>query len=138
VVEDDANIRNLNTEVLIQFGYQVDAAPDGAAAWNTLQSENYHLVVTDNDMPKVTGVELLKMLHAARMTLPVVMATGMLPKEDFSHCPWLLPAALLLKPYTLLELVRTVQGVLRVTDGAGAQFAPASWQSKVSADAWKS
>jgi CheY-like chemotaxis protein len=138
VVEDNDDIRALNTEVLLQFGYHVDTATDGANAWDALKSHDYQLVVTDNEMPNVTGVELLKLLYSARMALPVVMATGALPKDDFRHCPWLLPAALLLKPYTLLELVRTVQGVLRVTDGVGAQFAPASWQREVSSDAWKS
>ena len=76
VVEDDADIRQLNTEALSQCGYHVDAAQDGAVAWDTLQASRYDLMVTDNDMPKVTGVELLKKLHAARLAVPVIMATG--------------------------------------------------------------
>jgi len=37
VVEDDTDIRQLNTEVIIGAGYQVDAAEDGAVAWDALQ-----------------------------------------------------------------------------------------------------
>jgi DNA-binding response OmpR family regulator len=118
VVERDDNVRRFSTELLIQFGYQVDAAADAAAAWEILRTQNYHLVITDNDMPKVTGVDLLKKLHGACMALPVIMVARALPKEDFTQCPWLLPAALLLEPYQPCELVVTVQEVLRVTDGA--------------------
>jgi len=113
VVEDDEVIRNLNAEVLADSGYQVDAAEDGAAAWETLQRRRYDLMVTDNDMPKVSGLELLQRLHAAHMDLPVIMATGSLPMETFTHWPWLQPAALLLKPYSFKELLGTVQVVLR-------------------------
>src|SRR5580658_9463351 len=81
VVEDDADIRRVNTEVLIYSGYQVDAAEDGAAAWDALQLNQYDLMVTDNDMPKVTGVELIQKLQTARMAVPVIMATGTSPEK---------------------------------------------------------
>jgi CheY-like chemotaxis protein len=115
VVERDDNIRRFNTELLIQFGYQVDAAANGATAWEILHSHSYHLVVTDDDMPNVSGVDLLKKLHGARMALPVIMVARTLPKEDFTQCPWLLPAALLLEPYQPYDFVVTVQEVLRAT-----------------------
>jgi CheY-like chemotaxis protein len=113
MVEDDGDIRRINTQVLTQSGFQVDAAEDGAVAWDTLQRNRYDLMVTDNDMPKVTGLELLHKLHAARMALPVIMATGQEPRE-LTLCPWLQPAALLIKPYTFAELLGTVKNVLRV------------------------
>ena len=46
VVDDDSDVRRLNTEVLIHFGYHVDAAEDGAAAWETLQLKNYDLIIS--------------------------------------------------------------------------------------------
>jgi DNA-binding response OmpR family regulator len=137
VVEDDAESRRRNTEVLAQFGYHVDTATDGAAAWDALQADNYHLVVTDNTMPKVTGVELLKKLHAARMALPVIMATSALPDEDFTRCPWLLPAAVLIKPYSLPELVDTVQAVLRAAGDVPQPVAPPGWLSQLPPEDWQ-
>ena len=80
VVEDDAAVRRVNTEILICSGYQVDAAEDGAVAWDALQLKKYDLIVTDNDMPRVTGVELIQKVQAAGMALPVIMATGALPE----------------------------------------------------------
>jgi len=115
VVDDDVDIRHINAEVLAHSGYHVDAAEDGAAAWDTLQRNRYDLLVTDNDMPKVSGVELLHKLHAAHIALPVILATGTLPMADFIQYPWLQPAALLIKPYSFHELLGTVRNVLRAS-----------------------
>jgi DNA-binding response OmpR family regulator len=112
VVEDDGDIRRLNTGALIDSGYRVDAIEDGAAAWDALQVNSYDLLVTDHSMPKLSGLELLKKLHAAHMALPVIMATGTMPAWEFALHPWLLPAAMLFKPYTVDELLGTVKKVL--------------------------
>jgi DNA-binding response OmpR family regulator len=124
VVEDDSDIRQLNSEVLTQCGYHVVAAGDGAAAWNTLQLHDYDLLITDNEMPRVTGVDLLKKLHAAHLAVPVIMATETPPMDEFSRYPWLLPAAMLTKPYTVDELLVTVRQVLRVPDSPLQQDSP--------------
>jgi DNA-binding response OmpR family regulator len=124
VAEDDPAIRQVNTQVLTYSGYHVDAAEDGAAAWDALEQNNYDLLVTDNDMPKVTGVELLQKMLDARKTLPVIMATGALPLEKFTECPALQPKVILLKPYTFEELLAAVKEVLRLTSDARNEPAP--------------
>jgi len=124
VVEDDDDVRRFNVEVLTRCGFKVDAAEDGAAAWDTLQTNYYDLMVTDNNMPKISGVDLLKKLHAAHLALPVIMATGATPQEEFSRCPWLLPAAMLLKPYTIEQLLGTVKNVLRATAAVNEPSVP--------------
>lgn len=129
VVEDESCIRRLNSKVLVRAGYEVDAAEDGADAWDKLQLRSYDLMVTDNHMPKVTGLELLRRVHAARLAVPVIMATATLPREEFTRCPWLEPAVMLLKPYTFEALLAAVQEVLRATAGVRQRAAPPSvWQ----------
>jgi CheY-like chemotaxis protein len=129
VVEDDSEIRQVNTEVLIYSGYQVDAAEDGAAAWDALQLEHYDLLVTDNHMPRVTGVELLEKILSANLPLPVIMATGEFPQDEFTRCPWLRPNIILLKPYSFDELLAAVKEVLRVTSDARKEIAsPPNWR----------
>ena len=125
VVEDDLLIRRLNREMLIFSGYGVDTAEDGADAWKKLQINRYQLLVTDNDMPKLSGVELLKKVHAAGLALPVIMATGKFPSKAYARHPWLQPAVTLLKPYTFNQLVGAVQIVLLAITGAGADSAQA-------------
>ena len=124
VVEDDRTVRRINTEVLTYSGYLVDAVEDGAAAWEALQQKNYDLVVTDNVMPKVTGVGLLKKIQAARMDLPVIMATGSQPDEELVLSQVQPPAMMLLKPYTFEELLWAVKSVLRAATAALGDMAP--------------
>jgi len=129
VVDDDADIRRLNFEVLTESGYQVDAAKDGAAAWQALNSSNYDLLITDINMPIVTGLELVKKLRSEDMMLPVILMSGTLPTEELELHPWLQIQATLLKPYTLAELFKTVKEVLGATRGAsGPDAPPANWQ----------
>lgn len=125
VVDDDSSIRKINTVMLWQSGYDVDAAEDGAAAWDALNAECYDLLITDNQMPKVTGLELLKKLRAARMDMSVIMATGALPIQEFTLHPWLQTATTLAKPYTISKLLETVKKVLDET-GVVADMPPAS------------
>jgi len=133
VVEDDAAIRRLNTEILTYSGYHVDAAEDGAVAWDALQQNNYDLMVTDNDMPKVTGVELIQKVQAARMPLPVIMATGILPEFTCYGSPQ--PMLTLLKPYTLHELLATVKEVLGAARDSLEEISPVpNWQIHPLAD----
>src|ERR1039458_3311131 len=86
VVEEEDDIRQLNAEVLRDAGYQVEVAEDGAAAWAALQRHNYDLLIIDQFLPKLSGVELLKKIHTARLTLPVIMATSILPTSRTSTC----------------------------------------------------
>ena len=120
VVEDDISIRHLSSSVLKSSGFQVDTAEDGAAGWEALHTHSYDLLITDNSMPKLCGVELVEMLRSEHMTLPVVMASGAIPTEALSHNPSLDLAAILVKPFTMGELVGTVKKALHAKDEAPA------------------
>ena len=134
VVDDDSDIRQLSTEVLIHSGYVVDAAADGAAAWEALQIKAFNLLITDHNMPRLTGVELVKKPRSARMALPVILATG-LPTAELVQNPSLQLAAMLPKPFSIEELLETVSVVLRATDSAPGQLESLpDWRSRPSAD----
>ena len=131
VVDDDSDIRRLNTELLASSGYHVDSAEDGAVAWDTLQQNGYDLLLTDHNMPKLSGIGLLKKLHAARMAIPVILVTGEPPTEELARHPWLQIEAMLLKPYAADELLAVVRNVLIAVDSAAQQIAlPTEWQSE--------
>ena len=131
MVEDDDDIRRLNIEVLAGSGYKVDAAADGAIAWDVLQFNGYDLLVTDYNIPRMSGIELIKKLHAARMTLPVILTSGTIPTEKLKRHPWLQIDATLLKPYTPDQLLATVRNVLHSIDGiAGLAATPPDWHDK--------
>ena len=117
VVDDDETVRQINTLVLLSAGYEVDSAPDGAVAWDTLNASSYDLLITDNHMPNLTGVELLRKVRDNNIALPVIMASGTIPTETFAQNPWLRPTATLSKPHTLEALLNTVRNVLRALQG---------------------
>jgi CheY-like chemotaxis protein len=113
VADDESSIRRLMTASLVHSGYEVDAAEDGAAAWEALQARRYDLLITDNSMPKVTGVELIKRLRGQGGALPVVMVSGAIPTADLEPHPQLGISAIILKPFSLGAFLDTVQNVLR-------------------------
>jgi two-component system cell cycle response regulator CpdR len=114
VVDDESDIRALLTAILAGSGYQVESAENGAVAWEALQAKPYDLLITDNNMPKISGVELVKNLRSARMELPVVMVAGIVPEDELAQNPSLKIAATLSKPFALADLLDTVTNVLRV------------------------
>jgi DNA-binding response OmpR family regulator len=134
VVDEDSDLRLLYTYALARPGYHVDAAEDGAAGWEALYANRYDLLITDNDVPKVSGVELVRKLRSARMALPVIMAAGRLPTEELARNPSLQLAATLVKPFAVDTLLDTVKNVLRVSDSAPRQLEPEPyWRSQPSA-----
>jgi DNA-binding response OmpR family regulator len=134
LAEDDLNVREMTAALLHESGYEVDTAENGAVAWDILQTKEYDLLVTDNSMPKMTGVELLKRLRAAAISLPVIMATGTFPTYEFSQNPGLQPAVTLAKPYTAEELLNTVQEVL---SGREPGLPPPNRQRPPSGNRWE-
>ena len=74
----------LREECLIR--YQVDTAADGEEGWKALHAvshapDSYDLLITDHDMPGLSGLDLVKRLRAVHIALPVILATGKLPIE---------------------------------------------------------
>jgi DNA-binding response OmpR family regulator len=124
VVDDDFYARELHAGVLIRFGYNVDTAGDGADAWKALEGDSYDLLITDNKMPRVTGLELIKKLRSEDMTLPVILASGTVPTEELKRHPWLRLDATLPKPFSIAELLDTVKKVLHASDDTRPTTAP--------------
>jgi DNA-binding response OmpR family regulator len=116
LVDDDLYARELNAGVLTRSGYKVDTAGDGADAWKALNDVSYDLLITDNRMPRVTGLDLIKKLRSEDMSLPVILASGTVPVEELKRHPWLQLDATLPKPFTIAELLDMVKKVLRTAD----------------------
>jgi DNA-binding response OmpR family regulator len=128
VVEDDESIRGLGVKLLQRAGCRVDACEDGAAAWELIKLNHYDLLITDHQMPRVTGLELVEQLRSASITLPVILLSGALPAEELNQKPWLQIGAAINKPYLEDELLGAVEKLLPVTahgpspqDSSGAQ-----------------
>ena len=124
VVDDDTGIRKIGAELLMRLGYQVDAAEDHNAGWKALQTYTYDLLITDLDMPRLSGLKLVKRLRDARLALPVILASGTMTPQELKQNPWFHLSGALLKPVAPEQLLQTVQAVLRAPDDAREQIPP--------------
>jgi two-component system sensor histidine kinase and response regulator WspE len=62
VVDDSLTVREMERKLLHRRGYQVDIAVDGIDGWNMVRSGDYQLVITDVDMPRMDGIELVGLI----------------------------------------------------------------------------
>jgi two-component system chemotaxis sensor kinase CheA len=78
VADDSTMARNLARVTLARAGYHVEIACDGAEAWERLASETFDLLVSDVDMPGLSGIELTRRVREdARLgRLPIVLVTS--------------------------------------------------------------
>jgi two-component system sensor histidine kinase and response regulator WspE len=60
VVDDSRTVREVERGLLTSRGYVVDVAVDGSDGWNAVRGQVYDLVITDVDMPRMNGIELVR------------------------------------------------------------------------------
>ena len=75
VVDDSFTVRELQRKLLDHHGYDVEVAVDGADGWNAVRGGNFDLVVTDVDMPRMDGIQLVGLIKKDPNlhTLPVMI-----------------------------------------------------------------
>jgi chemosensory pili system protein ChpA (sensor histidine kinase/response regulator) len=124
-VDDEPHLRRLGALALVQSGYDVDTAADGAEGWDALQHAHYNLLITDNDVPRLTGLELAANARLAGMRLPILMTSSSPGLLHDPACARLGLAAFLAKPFASGTLIETVEQVLLATNSGTAisQFA---------------
>ena len=114
VVDDDTDIRNLVAAMLRRSGYEVACAADGEAGWTALSGGNFDLLITDHEMPRLCGLELLQRVRAAALALPVILLSGNLPIAEREFAGSFSPAAAMKKPFMPAQLMAKVRSLLAV------------------------
>jgi len=84
VVDDSITVREVERKLLESRGYHVDIAVDGMDGWNTVHNEDYDLVISDIDMPRMNGIEFVTMLKGDTKfrQIPVMIVSYKDRKED--------------------------------------------------------
>jgi two-component system, chemotaxis family, sensor histidine kinase and response regulator WspE len=84
VVDDSLTVRELERKLLENHGYEVTVAVDGLEGWNMARSESFDLVITDVDMPRLDGIELVKRIKHEEdfASLPVMIVSYKDREED--------------------------------------------------------
>lgn len=117
--DDDLAIRSIVKRVLVRAGHDVSTYDDGAALVEEVRSHHPDVVVTDNEMPVMTGLEVVRALHADPDTadIPIVVASGSVSvaaaAEVLHDGDQLVP-----KPFTPAQLQAGVKAALESTHAA--------------------
>jgi two-component system sensor histidine kinase and response regulator WspE len=84
VVDDSITVREVERKLLQNRGYTVEVAVDGMEGWNAVRSGPYDLVISDIDMPRMNGIELIKQIksHPRLNSVPVIVVSYRDREED--------------------------------------------------------
>jgi len=84
VVDDSLTVRELQRKLLSNRGYEVAVAVDGMDGWNALRGEDFDLLITDIDMPRMDGIELVTLVRRDQrlQSLPVMVVSYKDREED--------------------------------------------------------
>jgi two-component system sensor histidine kinase and response regulator WspE len=84
VVEDSFTVRELERKILVNGGFEVEVAVDGLEGWNAARTNHFDLVITDVDMPRMDGIELVTLIKKDPHTssVPVMIVSYKDRPED--------------------------------------------------------
>lgn len=84
VADDSITVREVERKMLSSRGYEVDVAVDGMDAWNTIRAKEYDLIVSDIDMPRMNGFELVELIKndPNLQNIPVIIVSYKDREED--------------------------------------------------------
>jgi two-component system chemotaxis response regulator CheY len=107
VVDDFSTMRRIVRNLLKELGFvNVQEAEDGVDALNKLRAEKFDFVVSDWNMPNMTGIELLRNIRAdaGLKHLPVLMVTAEAKKENIIEAAQAGASGYVVKPFTAATL----------------------------------
>jgi DNA-binding NtrC family response regulator len=113
VVDDDAMVRDLETQILRLQGYTVLEAESAAQALRMAgETATIHLLITDLVMPEIDGLDLTRRFRAVHPKTPVLMVSGSLPLLRIKNEQDLERFDFLAKPFQFEELLHKVRTLL--------------------------
>ncbi|MFT3780544.1 MAG: response regulator [Nibricoccus sp.] len=106
VVDDNDAARNALARFLRHCNFQVSCAVDGECAWDELRKGNFDGMVTDNDMPRLSGLDLVRRLRAIPSRMPIILMSGLMPHTETDFEALITPGMAIEKPFSfaLLEM----------------------------------
>ena len=122
IVDDFSTMRRIVKNLLGDLGYgNTTEADDGKTAWPLLQAGEFDFVVTDWNMPGMTGIDLLKNIRGdARLAkLPVLMVTAEAQREQIIEAAKAGVNGYIIKPFTAVTLKEKIDKIFqRVSEAA--------------------
>ena len=123
VVDDFSTMRRIVRNLLKELGFaNVDEAEDGVVAMQKLRSGGVDFVISDWNMPNMTGIELLRTMRSdpALKHLPVLMITAEAKKENIIEAAQAGANGYIVKPFTAATLDEKLGKIFQNMQKAGA------------------
>ncbi|MCL2065421.1 MAG: response regulator [Candidatus Cloacimonetes bacterium] len=108
LAEDDSIMRSMLFDSLEHFGHEVEAAENGEIAWELWNQGSFDLLITDINMPKLNGIDLLKRIRAKNSSFPVIVITGVYLESAENQALGSGASALILKPFKMKDLYEAI------------------------------
>ena len=123
VVDDFATMRRIIRNLLKGLGFgNVDDAEDGVNALQKLRSERFDFVISDWNMPNMTGIDLMRNIRADGQlkTLPGLMVTAEAKKENIIAAAQAGASGYVVKPFTAVTLDEKLKKIFQTMNREGA------------------
>ena len=123
VVDDFSTMRRIVRNLLKELGYtNVEEAEDGVVALQKLHGGSFDFVVSDWNMPNMTGIDLLRAIRAdaALKHLPVLMVTAEAKKENIIEAAQAGANGYIVKPFTAATLDEKLNKIFQTLEKTGA------------------
>jgi CheY-like chemotaxis protein len=120
VIDDEEVIRLAVGAALRRYGHDVSAAVDGEEGVNLFQRQTFDLVITDVNMPRLNGPEVIKAVRSLRPAIPIIIigGGGSIPPVGSEQFAQQVGAdRVLLKPFAMQQLIAVVSELLNLGKG---------------------
>lgn len=106
LVDDEIFIREMGSDVLSLLGCVTTVASDGRKAWDMfrVKPSAFDIIITDYNMPEMTGIDLAAKVMNIKPNLPIIISTGFASGFTDKQAENLGISCILPKPYTIQEL----------------------------------
>lgn len=114
IVDDFSTMRRIVRNILRQLGMNnVVEADDGTTAWDTLNREKIDFIVSDWNMPKMTGIELLRKVRSSEefADIPFLMVTAEAQQENIIEAVQAKVSNYIVKPFTADTLKQKIDKI---------------------------
>lgn len=115
IVDDDDDFRGLLTDVFTQAGYEVTAVNNANTALETFAKGSFDAVVTDHNMPEMTGEDLIKNIRDNEPDIPIILVSGYL-NQDLIQNLKNVNTEIFHKPLNVISLLRKTEEKLSMAN----------------------
>ncbi len=106
ILDDDQTFNDLLSDVFNQGGYQVESFLQPKEALKTFGDNDFDLVVTDHEMPGLSGVEIVRKIRALDKDMPIIMVSGKLDEASIRELINEGVNGIFLKPLNVFSLLK--------------------------------